>query len=371
MRKPKWTEVEGDLKLNALLSEIAEVCTVSETAQKVMNLTRAGEVNLTAVVDAVMKDPMLAADLLRLANSPLFGQAKQVQDIKRAVVVVGMQELHNIAAAMSMMAAFASPNPLSVQLRNASVLTAATARLTAKYLGKVEESAAFLAGLLAEIGAMACTAVDAVQYSELWDRALGDRDARVKFEQLRYTVSGDEIGYQVLKNNRIPDEVAAAVRGNLEQGGMLGRITEFSRRAASLIIQAAETTDAKILKEDIPALAEQIGMPKLAPSMWVQICVQAATTAELSLRGEIMLTDNVDEATLSHPPADPAAFDMKEIVHAEKEARRTQTQTVIMGVSESGVRLVATGRTSMVPILAGVALAAVAAAAAYWFFFLK
>jgi HD-like signal output (HDOD) protein len=366
MKQQKWTEVEDDRKLTVLLREISDVCTVSESAQRVMELTRAGEVNLTAVVDAVMKDPMLAAELLRLANSPLFGQAKQINDLKRAVVVIGMQELHNIAAAMSMMAAFASPNPLSEKLRNTSVLSAATARLTARVFGNVNESTAFLSGLLGEIGAMACTAVDTTQYTALWSSALGDRGARAKYEEARYTATSDEIAYHVLKQNRLPDDVAAAVRGNVEKGGLLGQITDLARQAAPLIIQAAEESNAKILLEDIPALADSIGLPHLDPAEWMGICLKAAATAELSLRGELMLTDDIDAKNISHLPADPAAFEMKEIVHAETEARKTQTQTLIMASPEKAVRLNAaeTNRTTIIVIV--VAVAAAAGAVVFW-----
>ncbi len=368
MKHPKWTEVEEDRKLTVLLREITDVCTVSETAQRVMELTRAGEVNLTAVVDAVMKDPLLAAELLRLANSPLFGQAKQIDDLKRAVVVIGMQELHNIAAAMSMMAAFASPNPLSEKLRNTSVLSAAFARLTAKVLGNLNESTAFLAGLLGEIGAMACTAVDTTQYSTLFQNAAGDRGVRAKLETERYTAASDEIAYHVLKQNRLPDDVAAAVKGDIEQSGLLGQITDLSRQAAPLIIRAAEEAEAKFLIEDIPALADLLGLPRLDPNRWMEICLKAAATAELSLRGELMLTDETDIQSLSHPPQDPAAFEMKEIVYAETEARKTQTQTVIMASPEKPVRLdgVKTSRTP--PVLAVLVLAAAAGVgAALWF----
>ena len=376
MHKSKWTDVDDSQKLTALIDEITGVCTVSESAQRVMELTRAGEVNLSSVVDAVMKDPSLAAELIRLANSPLFGQAKQVSDIKRAVVVVGMQELHNIAAAMSMMAAFSAPDPLSLELRNLSVLSAAIARLTARHLGKVEESEAFLAGLLAEIGAMACNAVDTVQYTALWRSAYGDRGARNRYEAARYTTGSEEIGYLVLKRNKLPDEVAAAVRADSESG-LLGGITSFARRVAPLIVIAAETSNVEILNRDIPKIAEELNLPPLVPEQWMKICVEAAVTAELSLRGEAMLSeaetedDAEGEAEPSKKRPDPAAFEMDEIVYAETEARRTHVHSILLNKPESSIRLTGgetSGRRLPERMLFAAFLAA-AAGAFYWFFF--
>ena len=380
MHKIKWTEVEGRQKLDALLDEIANVYTVSESAQTIMEMTRAGEVNLTAVVDAVMKDPSLAAELIRLANSPLFGQAKQVSDIKRAVVVLGMQELHNIAAAMSMMAAFATPNPLSTELRNLSVLSAATARLTARHLGTVDESEAFLSGLLAEIGAMACNAVDTVHYTALWQSVRGDREARARLETERYSEDSAEIGYLVLKRNKLPEGVASAVRAAAVRAapgerGMLGRITAFSRRVTPLILLAAETSNENILNEDIPAAAEAEGLPSVPAAHWAEICVQAAVTAELGLRGETMLSNDVDnEELVSAASEDPAAFEMSEIVYAETTARRTHAQSIMMNNPGSSVRMDGepmTLKKRILPIRAALAVVAAVGAvgAIYWFFF--
>ena len=65
---------------------------------------------------------------------------------------------------------FATPEKLSHELRASSVLSAAVARLVARELG-VDESSAFLAGLLCEIGAMACLAVDSSEYNTIWSDA--------------------------------------------------------------------------------------------------------------------------------------------------------------------------------------------------------
>lgn len=70
-----------------LLTTIDAVCTISASAEEVIRPTHAGDVNLSALVNAVLKTPALVAKLLRLANSPLFGQTRKVHDIERAVVI--------------------------------------------------------------------------------------------------------------------------------------------------------------------------------------------------------------------------------------------------------------------------------------------
>jgi HD-like signal output (HDOD) protein len=314
-------EAQKTWSLDALLERIVEVCVVSETAQRVMDLTRVEEADIFAVVDAVSKDPALAAEILRLANSPVFGQSRRVKDIRRAVLVVGMQELHTIAAAMSMMASFSTPDALSSELRALSVLSAATARLLAGELG-IDGSDAFLAGLLCEIGAMACVAVDAAGYRAIWVTSDGDSLKRAQLEEERYEARSEVIGAHLLVRNRLPRVVADAISGfGPGEGDELSRVTAFARRAAPIITRAANEGDADLFNERMPALAAALGLGEVDMDKLFRICIDAAATAELSLRGEIMLADREavdgDLSTL-----DPAAEQILEIAETDSAARK-------------------------------------------------
>ena len=373
MPKGKWTDAAPDKRLEALLDAVNNACSVSETAQQVMTLTQAGEVSLSAVVDAVMKDPELAKELLRFANSPLFGQTRKVHDIKRAVIVVGMQEVHNIAAAMSMVAAFSTPDPLSKRLRDIAVLSAAVARLLARHYRDVDEAQAFLSGLLSEIGAMACVVVDSTKYHEIWETSRGEYYERAAKERDRYVVQSEVIGAHVLQANHLPDEVAAAVGATAIDAGRLTRITIFSRRVAPLIVRAANESDPKILNEDIPALFASLALPNISKDNLIDICIQAGATAELSLRGELSLAEDDTADDVSEAPPkfnDPASFDINEIALAETEARKTLAFETINAAKTSPVRFVKNSRSHMpVFLIVGVGLiTAVLAVAGYWFF---
>lgn len=338
LMREDWLVVPPERKLSALVRRINESCTVSESAQEVMNLTRAGkEISVTKVADAVMKDPALATEILKIANSPLFGQAKHVIDLKRAVVIVGMQELHNIAAAMSMMTAFATGDPLSKSLRDTAVLSAAVARFLAKRLD-LDESEAFLSGLLSEIGAMACVAVDTTDYRQIWQEANGQFDIRALLEAKRYTASSEDIGYHLLIEKQLPEEVAEAIKQGVGEGAdLLASVTVFSRRVSPLIVKAANESDATILHETIPALYDELGLPDIGTPSLIEICIEAAKLAELSLRGEASLVE--EDPVESLGKKDPAVLDIEEIVYTETEERKTLTAEAVSIKKTAGVRM--------------------------------
>ncbi|MCA1804894.1 MAG: HDOD domain-containing protein, partial [Xanthomonadaceae bacterium] len=52
--------------------------------------------------DIICRDPTLAAELLRVANSAYFGFASEIASIPRAVTVIGQKALRNLVLCLAM-----------------------------------------------------------------------------------------------------------------------------------------------------------------------------------------------------------------------------------------------------------------------------
>jgi len=57
-------------------------------------------VSHTEIVSRVQQDPSMAANILKVVNSPLYGFSQKIQDINQAVMLLGLNELHNILVAI-------------------------------------------------------------------------------------------------------------------------------------------------------------------------------------------------------------------------------------------------------------------------------
>ncbi len=368
--QPKWLLAEPDKRLGILLDQVNEMCTIPESAQRVLELTRSHDADIVPVVDAIMKDPVLAAELLRLANSPFFGQTREVVDIRRAVIILGMQELHDIAAAMSMLGAFSTASELSSRLRAQSVLSATLARYLAHEIRSPNESAAFLTGLLCELGAMACVAVDPDGYEAIWQSAGDDVGARATLEVERYTARSETIGAELLLRKNLPEIVATAV-GTTDDTtqDVLSRVALFARRAAQLLVIASETADAVSLGAAIPALGEQLGFSNIEGSALTNMCISAATTAELSLRGEVTLVEEEEEDEAAGEQASTRSTDLSIEITDTHPASAASGEG--KGQNKTAVRLAAQSEErSISPLaIAGIAIAGIAIATAIYFFF--
>lgn len=65
-------------------------------------LFASGDASVAAVASLIKKDAALAIRLLRVVNSPFFGQQNPVTDITQAAVLLGVDEIANMARCLSM-----------------------------------------------------------------------------------------------------------------------------------------------------------------------------------------------------------------------------------------------------------------------------
>lgn len=118
----------------------------------VLNILRSEDASLAEVAQLVERDPVLAARILRLANSSYFGGRRSVSSLTGAVMMIGVKPLTTLVVACGAQAVF-SEVP-GVNLRRyweASYQTACAARQLASRL-RLDGEAAYSAGLLVGVG---------------------------------------------------------------------------------------------------------------------------------------------------------------------------------------------------------------------------
>jgi HD-like signal output (HDOD) protein len=125
-------------------------------ALEVHQLSQAKNVKLEQVLSTLEKDPLLAARVLRVANSSLYAGAP-LQSLHHAVMRLGMKNLASVvwevALNMRVFRSKAYAEPME-QLRRHSVAVAHVARLVAQ-LTPIALDYAFLCGLLHDVGGAA------------------------------------------------------------------------------------------------------------------------------------------------------------------------------------------------------------------------
>ena len=140
--------------------------------QPLLELLRlpADRIDLKKVVELVSYDKTIAAQCLRIANSPLYGRAQETESIRAAVVSVGIQRVEDILLTCCLekfsSGAKWATDP-SVFWRH-SLGCAVVTRELAERIGFDDPDKAYLAGLLHDLGIL----VNSLAYPDEYGRVL-------------------------------------------------------------------------------------------------------------------------------------------------------------------------------------------------------
>ena len=272
------------MNVSDLLERIQEVCPLPATAQRVAQLAGDPKTRIDQIAAVLATDPALAAEVMRIANSAAFGRSRQIAELEQAVLLIGAAQIHDMALAMGMLAAFRTKAELSFNFHDRAVVAGSIARGLADKVGIADKSEMFVCGLLSEIGAMACAVVDAAEYAKLWQRTT-DFTERERLEEERYGATSREIGGRLLRRNGLPESVARAVEGNAVAANPSSqvKVTGFARRSASIILEVGKSADHAALATRIADLRADVGL-SVPDQTIVETCVQAAGAALAALR---------------------------------------------------------------------------------------
>jgi putative nucleotidyltransferase with HDIG domain len=125
-------------------------------AARVLELIKHEEVDTIAISRTLERDPNLAAQTLRAANTFHFGGGVPAKTIRQAVVRLGRRQLQSLLVTAFALPLFDRREPelagLMKMLRDHSVAVSILARDLASVVGCHEVEEAYLAGLLHDIG---------------------------------------------------------------------------------------------------------------------------------------------------------------------------------------------------------------------------
>jgi HD-like signal output (HDOD) protein len=124
--------------LNSLLAELAQ---------------DAEKVDLLRVADLISRDESLAAQCLRMANSPLFGRGVPAVSLRGAIRTLGISHVRDIAVSSSMMRIGSAQTILDPMVFwEHSLGCAIVSRKLARSVGFNDPDSAYLAGLMHDLG---------------------------------------------------------------------------------------------------------------------------------------------------------------------------------------------------------------------------
>ncbi len=234
--KPKRPEVapeiisvrkSSNIDLNSLVSrkrihtdivaKVDKLPPLPAVAEKLMEILKDEDVDITGVETLLKQDPTLTARVLRLVNSSFFGLRTKISSISQAVVLLGFNSLNNIVLASSIYklvkGAFPGYGYKDAGLWHHSVMTATWSEKLAKQLGwsKEDTESVFSSGLLHDIGKIVMATYINDHVADMITSLIESKGDIISAEKNLTGIDHAQIGTHVAKKWNFPDNLLSII----------------------------------------------------------------------------------------------------------------------------------------------------------------
>ena len=184
-----------------------------QAAIQIVHACSDDKTNSKRLAQLTASDPVITAEILRVANTPFFGYGKKIQSIPRAVTVMGQRALRSLVLCVAVRDALkedAIPGFDIASYWEESLRHAVCARL----LGKdawLDVDECFTVGLLQDFGLLVMFFLNPERAGMWPELRHKDPVARLELEQKTFNITHDKVGAMLAKQWGLPDGLAEAL----------------------------------------------------------------------------------------------------------------------------------------------------------------
>lgn len=213
--------------IEELVHGVHDLVPLPKSYIRVQELVNDPDSSLDDVTQVIINDTALTSRILRIANSAYMALAAKVETVSRAVQVLGLNQVHDLAlagAAVGSLTKIKSPALEISDYWRRSVYAAVVARLICKSGGFGSPERLFVAGLLHDTGNLVLAYREPDTYMSLLQEAVssGTAFAEVQRHALGFTYA--DIGGVLLENWKLPDAIIEPVRQHVDAANADGEL---------------------------------------------------------------------------------------------------------------------------------------------------
>ncbi len=166
-------EESSSAAIESLVAHAKSLYSLPTVAAEVLQLTSNPAVDPHALKECILRDPALAAKILRVVNSSLFGLPGEVRDLNQAIALLGIKPLKILVLGFSLPDnLFADVAREQLKWYWTTTLTrAVAAREISEQLFKIPGDEPFLAGLFQSLGVLVLARELGPSYASMLSRA--------------------------------------------------------------------------------------------------------------------------------------------------------------------------------------------------------
>lgn len=244
---PTRTEETAASSLSAATARCVGVKPFPAVAAKAMQLVQDPDVSVASLAECIESDPIMAARLLKIANSVLYKPARPYASIEQAVVRLGLDSVVELVVGIATMQMMSDPSGFGESVRRHSAGVAAVSRAMATEMRYPGVGRTFLASLLHDIGKLLIHQADEFHYEQLPESAQGADEVHI-YERVQLGYDHAVLGAHVMHEWKFPQTLCRAVAWHhqpvraFDEGGDVAKMVALMR-VADIIVHAMENEE--------------------------------------------------------------------------------------------------------------------------------
>lgn len=160
--------------VKAQIEHLDTIPTIPTVVRKLLEMFENPKVSLAEIATFIAQDPVLAAKILKVVNSPIYGFPGRISSITQALLLLGLNVARGLLLGVSVLEMMQRS---IVGLWEHSVGCAIIARIIAKRKGLKDPEEISVAGLLHDIGKVFLS----LKFPDLYRQVIAEADARTIF----------------------------------------------------------------------------------------------------------------------------------------------------------------------------------------------
>lgn len=193
---------------NQIAQEVENLFSLPEIYFKIKKTIDDPTSTINDLADIVIQDPNISARILSIVNSSFFGFAEKIDSIPRAINIMGISQLHDLALTISVTNSFKGLKTPLISMKDFwlhSVYCAVLAKLLARRCNIVDSDRLFVSGILHDIGHLVIYTKLPSQTEKLLNEAIEQQLPLAQLERSMFGFDYADVGGELLKLWKLPD----------------------------------------------------------------------------------------------------------------------------------------------------------------------
>jgi len=255
--------------IDARLTRADDMAVFPPAAVRILRVVDDPRTNLVDLEKAVSMDPVLTAQILKVANSAYFGLARTVGSLRQALFVLGFRTVRSMALSLAAMTMGAAEAPWRRRVWRRSIRTCHAMRHLGIHVDWDDYAEPFAVGLLHKMGMLLLLVLEEKTYVDMLERMRWGSPELLEKEAHFFGFDHILLGAACLERWNLPKEVCLAVRHQENPDALDGQ--EDPQILARMLWLATRMERGLSTKEGSDAIGEVLAATPVAQQLGLSV----------------------------------------------------------------------------------------------------